>query len=287
MNCFVYAMTNTKPILITGGTGKTGRRVAQRLVDAGQQVRVGSRNGEPGFEWNNPDTWESVLADAQAVYLAYYPDLAFPGAAETVRAFAERGVAMGVERFVLLSGRGEPGAEISEAGVRAVAAHWTVLRSSFFSQNFSEHFLLDPVLAGVIALPAGNVGEPFIDADDLAEIAVAALTSDKHDQQVYELTGPRLLTLADAAEELSRATGRPITYHPVSAEEYVELAVSHGVPAEEAGPLAQLFSEVLDGRNAHVTTDVSRALGRPATDFRSYATATAATGIWNPKQAAR
>jgi uncharacterized protein YbjT (DUF2867 family) len=158
---------------------------------------------------------------------------------------------------------------------------WTVIRASWFAQNFSEHFLLQPVLDGVIALPAGDVAEPFIDVDDIADIAAAALTESGHAGQVYEVTGPRLLTFADVADELTRATGRRVSYLAVTPEEYAAAAVDVGVPAEEAGPLAELFSRVLDGRNGRLEDGVQRALGRPARDFADYAAAVAATGVWD------
>src|SRR5688500_16650943 len=137
--------------LVLGGTGKTGRRVAQRLADRGQPIRIGSRSGTPRFDWDDATTWEPALRDVTAVFVVYYPDLAVPGAAETIRAFAAAAVASGVQRLVLLSGRGEEQAEVSERAVQESGAEWTILRASWFSQNFSEHFLLEPVLGGVIA----------------------------------------------------------------------------------------------------------------------------------------
>jgi uncharacterized protein YbjT (DUF2867 family) len=266
--------------LVLGGTGKTGRRVVDRLSARGLPVRAGSRTGEPPFDWNDRSTWAAALAGARSAYVTYHPDLAFPGAAGTIAAFARTAVAAGVRHIVLLSGRGEEEALHSEDAVRGSGAEWTVLRASWFMQNFSEYFLLEPVLDGVIALPAGGVAEPFVDTGDIADVAVAALTGPGHGGKTYELTGPRLLTFADVADELSRATGRSITYAPVTAQEYLAAAVEHGVPAEEAGPLTDLFTRVLDGRNAHVTGDVSRVLGRPARDFTDYARSTAATGVW-------
>jgi uncharacterized protein YbjT (DUF2867 family) len=182
---------------------------------------------------------------------------------------------------VLLSGRGEEEAQVSERAVQESGADWTILRASWFAQNFSEHFLLEPVLSGVIALPAGDVAEPFVDVDDVADVAVAALSEDGHAEQVYELTGPRLLTFADVADEIAKATDRDIQYLSVSPAHYAAAAIEHGVPAEEAEPLAELFTRVLDGRNAHVTDGVRRALGREARDFTDYARDTAATGVWD------
>jgi uncharacterized protein YbjT (DUF2867 family) len=271
-------MTTT---LVLGGTGKTGRRVAARLRELGRPVRLGSRSGEPPFDWDDQSTWPGALAGVEAVYASYYPDISFPGAADRVDAFARTAAARGARRIVLLSGRGEPDAEPAEQAVRDAGADWTVVRCSWFMQNFSEHFLLGPVLDGVIALPAGEVREPFVDVDDLADVAVAALTRNGQIGTTYELTGPRLLSFTDAAAELSRATGRPIRYEPVTPEQYAAQAEAAGVPAEEIAPLTDLFVRVLDGHNAHVTADVERVLQRPARDFADYARAAAATGVWN------
>jgi uncharacterized protein YbjT (DUF2867 family) len=283
---FTGAMSNdTSPshtTLVLGGTGKTGRRVAQRLAARGMPTRIGSRAGTPPFEWDDPATWAPVLRDVTAVYIVYYPDLAFPGAAETIGSFADLAVTRGARRLVLLSGRGEEEAQVSEKAVQESGAEWTIVRASWFSQNFSEHFLLEPVLSGVIALPAGDVAEPFVDADDVADVATAALTDDRHVGQLYELTGPRLLTFADVAGEIAAATGREIRFHDVTPEQYVVAAIEAGVPVDEAQPLSELFATVLDGRNAHLTDGVQRALGREPRDFTDYAHATAATGVWNP-----
>jgi uncharacterized protein YbjT (DUF2867 family) len=266
--------------LVLGGTGKTGRRVAERLRALDRPVRVGSRRGTPPFDWDDRSTWAGALQGVGSAYIAYYPDLAFPGAADAIGAFSRAAVASGVRRLVLLSGR-EAQALPSEAAVRAAGVDSTVIRASWFAQNLSEHFLLEAVRAGVIALPAGDVAEPFIDVEDIADIAVAALTEEGHTGEVYEVTGPRLLTFADVAAELTMATGRDIRYQVVAAAEYRALAVEQGVPADEVDELTELFERVLDGRNARVTDDVRRALGRPARDFADYARAAAASGVWD------
>jgi len=268
-------------ILVIGGTGKTGRRVADRLHRLGCAVRIGSRRAGPPFDWDDRSTWRPALDGVASAYVSYYPDLTFPGAVDTIGEFARTAAAGGVRHLVLLSGRGEEEARRAEDAVRSAGVDWTVIRASWFAQNFSEHFLLQPVLEGVIALPAGNVAEPFVDVDDIADIAAAALTEDGHAGQVYEVTGPRLLTFADAASELTRATGRRVSYIAVTPAEYAAAAVEQGVPAEKAGPLAELFGRVLDGRNARLEDGVQRALGRPARDFAEYAVAAAATGVWD------
>ncbi|EHR60696.1 putative nucleoside-diphosphate sugar epimerase [Saccharomonospora cyanea NA-134] len=273
---------NSTTVLVLGGTGKTGRRVVSRLRRRGNvEVRVGSRSGRPRFDWTEESTWDEVLDGVDAVYVVYAPDLGAPGADEVMGSFARRAVALGVRRLVLLSGRGEEGAARAERAVRTSGAEWTVVRCAWFVQAFSEDFLRDAVVDGTIALPAGEVPEPFVDADDIADVAVAALLDDGHAGRVYELTGPRALTFAEAAAELSEVTGREVRYAPVPEAEYGAMLVEHGLPEVEATFLAELFSTVLDGRNAHLTDGVREALGRPPRDFGEAVRDAAAQGAWD------
>ncbi|MER8826037.1 NAD(P)H-binding protein [Mesorhizobium sp. M0938] len=273
--------TVRKPTLILGGTGKTGRRLSDRLTAQGLPVRIGSRSGAPPFDWENNTTWEPALDGVGAVYISYYPDLAVPGAAETVGAFANLAVKRGVRRLVLLSGRGEAEAQRAEEMLKASGADWTILRCAWFAQNFSESFLLDPLLAGEVALPVGNVGEPFVDADDIADAAVTVLTQQGHIGQLYELTGPRLLSFAEAVAEIGKASGRDIRFIRISHAEFTAAVAGYELPAEFAWLLNELFTEVLDGRNETLTDGVQRVLGRAPKDFSAYVTETAATGIWS------
>ena len=162
----------------------------------------------------------------------------------------------------------------------AAGLEWTIVRASWFNQNFSEGAFVDMVLSGVITLPAGDQAEPFVDVDDIADVAAAALTEDHHHGQVYEVTGPRLMTLADVAADLSRATGREITYVDVPHDGFVAEVAASGAPKDVVWMLDYLFSTVLDGRNAHLTDGIQRALGRPPKDFADYARDVAATGVW-------
>jgi uncharacterized protein YbjT (DUF2867 family) len=270
----------TKPTLITGGTGKTGRRVAARLEARGLPVRIGSRSGEPAFDWDDRSTWAPALEGAGAVYISYYLD-ALPGAAETVGSFAELAVANGVLKQVLMGGRGEPEAERVEQAVRDSGAELTIARSTWFAQNFSEGGFLDFVLGGEVTVPAGDTPEPFVDIDDIADVAVAALTEEGHEGELYELTGPRLLTFEEAVDEIARAANREIRYVPVSIAEFGSILAEADVPPEWQSLLKYLFTEVLDGRNAHVVDGVQRALGREPRDFSEFARDAAATGVWN------
>ena len=270
----------TKSTLVLGGTGKTGRRVVQRLAARAIPTRVGSRSGEPPFDWDDQATWAPALDGVGSVYVSHYLD-AVPGAAETVGSFADLAVKSGARRLVLLSGRGEAEAERVEQAVRDSGAELTILRSTWFAQNFSENYFVDGLLAGELALPAGDTPEPFVDADDIADVAVAALTDDRHIGQLYELTGPRLLTFAEAVTEIAEATGRQMHYVPVSIEDHAAAAAEQGVPDDVITLLTYLFTEVLDGRNAHLADGVQRALGREPRDFADYAREAAASGVWN------
>lgn len=275
---------NDAVTLVVGGNGKTGRRVVERLRERGLTAVVASRSGEIRFDWEDESGWAPALtAAAEAgvtqAYVTYYPDLAFPEAAGRIKTFAELAVAAGVRRLVLLSGRGEVGAQRSEQMLIDSGAEWTVVRAAFMAQNFSDAWL-DSVLAGGVALPAGETREPIIDSDDIADVAFAALTEDGHVGQVYEVTGPRLMSFHEIAAELSKAAGREIEYWPVSSEEFAAGLAEAGLPETMVSGLTDLFTEIMDGHNAYLTDGVQRALGRPPRDFSEYAERTAATGIW-------
>jgi uncharacterized protein YbjT (DUF2867 family) len=259
--------TNQRPILVIGANGKTGRRVADRLV-AG------------GFDWEDRSTWQAALSGASAAYIAYQPDLAVSGAVDTLRAFFEQALAHGVKRLVLLSGRGEEEAQEAERALQATSADWTILRCSWFAQNFGEAFFVDLLRAGELALPASPAPEPFIDVEDIADVAAAALTEPGHVHQLYELTGPRALSFAQATAEIAHASGRDIRFESVAPEPFRATLEAAQLPPVMVDLMLYLLTTVLDGRNAQVTDGVQRALGRPARDFSDYVRRTAAAGVW-------
>lgn len=269
-----------EPILIIGGTGKTGRRVAEKLTDRGVAIRVASRSAETVFDWNDRSTWHSAIEGVSAVYVTYSPDLAVPEAPRAIEEFAGLAAEYGLERLVLLSGRGEEEAQRCERIILDTNPSWTIVRASWFNQNFSESFFLEPLLGGVLALPAGEVGEPFVDAEDIADVAVAALTETGHEGQIYEVTGPRLLTFTQAVDEIARASGRDLRYVQVPVDSFARELEDNQVPEEVVSLTRYLFETVLDGRNASTSDGVLRALGRAPRDFADYARDTAATGLW-------
>ncbi len=269
------------PILIIGKNGKTGSRVNQRLLALGYATRPVSRSTQPAFDWDNPATWQSAIEGSQVAYVTYQPDLAVPGAASTIRAFVQIAAQAGLQHIVLLSGRGEQGAERAEAIVKSSGLAWNIVRASWFSQNFSESFMLEGILAGELVLPAGDTVEPFIDVDDIADVAVVALTEPGHRNRLFEVTGPRAMTFAQCVEEISGALGRPLKYTSVPIDAYMNALQEQGIPEDLQGLLHELFTVVFDGRNCLVMPGVEDVLGRPATDFKTYVQKTLQSGVWD------
>lgn len=270
-------------ILIIGAGGKTGARVNARLKARGIATRAVSRSTEMPFDWQRSETWAAVFDGITRAYVTYQPDIAVEGSAEAIARLAAIAHQAGVKQMVLLSGRGEPGAELAEAELQASGVPWTIVRSSFFCQNFSEGFLVDGVLAGEVTLPAGSVPDPFIDVEDIADVVLAALTEERHLNHIYEVTGPRALTFAEAVAEISQVVGRPIRYRQVSPEEFTAMMAPY-VPGDIIELLIELFAVVLDGRNTSVMHGVEQVLGRPPRDFFDYVRDAAATGVWEARQ---
>ena len=270
----------TQPILVIGATGKTGARVAAKLEAMNLPVRRGTRRAAIPFDWDDESTWAPVLSGVSKAYVTYFPDLAFPGAVEKVAAFCAVARTTGLDHIVLLSGRGEHHARLGEEAVRASGLDFTLVRSAWFAQNFSEGYLRDPILEGVLPMPGGMIREPIIDIDDIADVVVTALTEDGHKGELYEVTGPRLLSFADMADILSTASGNPIQHVPITFEDFHANVAAAGDDFV-ADVFTAIARETLDGRNAHLSDGVQRALGRQPRDFSDYAALAAKSGAWS------
>nr|WP_298924746.1 NAD(P)H-binding protein [uncultured Allomuricauda sp.] len=269
-------------ILVLGGNGKTGRRVVQRLKKLDQNVRIGSRSENPNFDWENPETWSAALEGMDKIYITFQPDLAVPGALEAIEGLVKEAKRKEVKKLVLLSGKGEREAELCEQVVINSGIDYTIVRASWFNQNFSESFFLDSILAGHVALPQANAKVPYVDADDIADVAVAVLMNDKHNGEIYELTGSRFLTFEEVINEIAEASGRDIEFTAISLPAYTKMMEEHGIPSDYIWLINYLFTEVLGNDDNQVITDgIEQVLGRKPKDFSDYVKETAATGIWN------
>ncbi|HHC79243.1 MAG TPA: NmrA family transcriptional regulator [Flavobacteriia bacterium] len=273
---------NNNKILVLGGKGKTGRKVNDRLIKLGHITRIGSRNEAVPFDWEDENTWPDILDGINKLYITFQPDLAVPSAFKTIKRFTSLAVKTGIQKIVLLSGRGEKEAQRCEQIIMNTDVNWTVVRCDWFSQNFSENFLLEPIVAGHVALPRANILIPFVDTDDIADVVVTALLDDIHTHKIYELTGPRLLTFEQAVNEIAKVTGRNITFEEISLKAYKKMLRAHQIPEDYIWLVNYLFSNVLDGKNSSTTNDIEIVLKRKAKDFSEYVKETAATKIWNP-----
>ncbi|WP_407975693.1 NAD(P)H-binding protein [Brucella pseudogrignonensis] len=266
--------------LVIGATGKTGRRVAEKLREKGLSVRAVSRSTEIAFDWNSQSSWAAALEGVTQAYVTYQPDLALPGAVDAIRVFLMVAKTAGVKHVVLLSGRGEEEAEAAEQVLQTSGLDWTVLRASWFMQNFSENYMRDELVSGSLTLPVGDTKEPFIDADDIADVAVAALTQSSHRNRLYELTGPELLSFNGVVSELASATGRELSFYSVSFADYEVALHEQALPEDVIALLRYLFTELFDGRNAKVAHGVEEALGRKPRRFADFARKAAEEGVW-------
>lgn len=272
-----------KNILVIGGTGKTGRKVVQNLQALQHHVRVGSRKATPAFDWENQDTWPTALEGMDAMYVTFQPDLAVPGAYDSITALVDLAQQSGIKKMVLLSGKGEKEAERCEQIVIQSDIDHTIIRANWFNQNFSESFLLEPILAGHVALPQAEAKVPYVDTGDIAAVATEVLLNDQHNGQIYELTGPTALTFEEVVHEIATATGRSIQFTPISMEAYTQMLKEFELPADYIWLLNYLFTEVLPAaENNKITADIEKVLGRKPKSFSTFVRETAATGVWNP-----
>lgn len=271
-------------ILVLGGKGKTGRRVAERLIQMGHNVRIGSRSETPAFDWDKPEGWAEVLEGMEKVYITFQPDLAVPGALEAIEGLVKEAKRQNVKKLVLLSGKGEREAELCEQVVINSGLDYTIVRASWFNQNFSESFFMDAILAGHVALPMAQAKVPYVDADDIADVVVEALLDNQHDDKIYELTGSRFLTFEQVIQEIAEASGREIAFTPISLPAYTKMMDEQGVPSDYVWLINYLFTEVLGNEANQVIADgIETVLGRKPKDFSAYVKETAATGVWNQK----
>lgn len=271
--------------LVLGATGKTGRRVTARLRLAGVPVRTASRSSPTPFDWTDPDGWDAVLDGVGAVYVVA------PTVPGPVHEFTARAESAGVRRAVLLSGRGADtwgdspfGLDMrsAEDAVRGSALEWTILRPNNFDQDFDEDVFHAPLLGGTLALPAGEVPEPFIDVEDVADVAAAVLTQPgRHAGLVYEMSGPRALTFAEAADLISRASGMPVTYKQISPAEYTAQLVDGGWARADAEHVSEMFVMMARASLAEPVDGVAQVLGRPPRTFEDYVVRAAAAGAWH------
>ena len=271
-------------ILVLGGTGKTGRRIAERLIQRGLPVRIGSRNANPSFDWENSSNWMDVLQQIDTIYISFQPDLAVPGSVDKISAFVDAARRSGVKKLVLLSGRGEQETQHCENIVMQSQLDWSIVRASWFMQNFSEGFLAEAILSGHLVLPIIKAKEPFIDVDDIADVVTKIIADESHSNTLIELTGPELLSFEKIAQLISAAINRPIVFEEVATQQYTEMLRTYEIPDDFIALIKYLFTELMDGRNESLTNEVENILGRKAGSLESYISKVVDAGTWQSKE---
>ncbi|WP_372935451.1 NmrA family NAD(P)-binding protein [Mariniphaga sediminis] len=269
-------------ILVIGGTGKTGSRVAKNLSQLGHDVKIAGRKTNPAFDWENQKTYDAALKDMDRAYIVYYPDLAVPGSRDAIRTLTDKALEAGLDKVVLLSGKGESEAEACEDIVANSGLNYTLVRASWFNQNFSEGAFLEFILNGTVALPMPEAKIPFVDADDIAEVVTKVLMDDSYNGETVTVTGPRKMTFREAVETMAAEIGKEIHYQPISIEEFKDGMKAAGLPDSYIWLFSYLFEEVLGNPdNQVVSHDVQKVLGREAMDFKDYVAKTLTTDVWN------
>ncbi|THV26532.1 NAD(P)H-binding protein [Glycomyces paridis] len=279
---------SNETILVTGATGKVGRRLTALLREAGHDVRAVSRSTEIPFDWHDDATWGPALDGVGAAYLIA-PDEPFPA-----DAFAAAAAKAGVRRLVGQSGRrihvvteaaglshDAIGMHAVQVAVQGSGLEWTVLQPNNFNQNFSEGDYHGSLLAGELVLPSEGIVEPFIDVEDIAAVAAAVLTEDGHHGKVYELSGPAAVSFDEAVATIAAASGTDIAFHAVDPDGYAAAMRAEGLPEPLILFLDLMFRVMREGAIADPADGVARVLGREPVAFADWAARAAAEGAWS------
>lgn len=276
-------MPTKKTISVLGATGKTGRHVVAQLSRAGHRVREASRHGPLRFDWEEQASWSAAVTDTDSLYVLAHEA---PGSVQRLAAFTDLAAASGVRHLVLLSARQWVDLNIVEAlaredVVRESGIGWTILRPVWFAQNFSEEaFFAQGIAAGELVHGTAEGRHPFVDVRDIAAVAVAALTDERHAGQHYALTGARALSVREAVEAIAAATERSIRARSLDPGAYFDHLVQHHYPPGTAEGVVALSEYIGRDEDAYLSDGVQRALGREPRDFTDYITETMTNGDW-------
>ncbi|MFI0351922.1 NAD(P)H-binding protein [Actinomadura sp. 9N407] len=270
-------------ILVTGATGTTGSRIVPRLTALGHTVKAAARRPTAPagarpvrFDWYDPATFDEALRGTDRIYLV--PPIGSPDPAAVMLPFLERARAAGVRRAVLLSSSAIPAGGPAVGQVHAALAdvidEWAVLRPSWFMQNFTDqHLHADSIRKeGTIMTATGTGRVGFVDADDIAAVAVHALTDATAPGPDLVITGPQALSYDDIAATISQVMGRPVR-HRVLTYEQMRDRLATEIPEEFAALLARLDRSIAEGAEDRVTRTVERVTGRPPRTFSDFARA--------------
>lgn len=232
------------------------------------------------FDWRDESTWDAALDGAEGVFIVG------PGSAsdwsDTLTRFLDAATAAGIQHAALLSARGvefHPGGAVdtAEKALQAGPVAWTILRPTHFAQNFTEA-MFTPVDGRIVA-PVDDGAEPFIDVDDIAQVAAVVLTERAHDNRMLELSGPEAITFTDAAAVLAEVTGEPVRFVSESDDEHVSRLQAAGTPHGYVRWRMAMLRGIRTGADAYLSSGVDEVLGRSATRFPDWAAREAAPAV--------
>jgi len=263
-------------VLVTGGTGKTGRLVAEQLAVRGVDARAATRHpasaDQVRFDWDDATTYGPALDGVTSVYLVAPTDRTEQ--LPVMRPFLDQAVARVPGRLVLLSASSlaEGGPMMGEvhAWIHAHAPRWTVLRPSWFMQNFTTQHLPSIINEECVYSATRDGRVPFIDTADIAAVAVEALTNPTLASDDHVLTGPEALTYDEVAKAITDASGRPVRHRRLSVEELAARYAGFGIPHHYASMLAGMDEAIANGTEDRTTMEVPQIIGRPANDLANF-----------------
>jgi uncharacterized protein YbjT (DUF2867 family) len=274
----------SKKILVIGASSKVGTALVELLSEAGEGVKAASRTELSGlgsnaehvtFDYDNSGTWDGALEGVDRVFLMARPmDIE---ADQVVNPFVDKAVAAGVRRIVIMTALGVDASDDiplrkAELHLQSKSVEHVILRPTWFDQNFSAGFIGDSIrTAGGFYLPAEDAKVGFIDARDIAAVAVKALTEDGHAGKAYPLTGGQALTHTDAASIISDAAGKEITYTSVPEDDARKGMLEQGWPEPAVDYMLMLFSSIRAGAASNTTDTVQQVLGRAPISFEQFA----------------
>ena len=267
---------NYDTVLLTSGFGKTGRAIAERLSVQGLGFCAASRTTPTKFDWKDKATWPTALKGKKSVYLCFAPDIVLPGSRQCISDFIKTAEQYDCEKLVLLSCRGVEEAEACETIVHQSNLETTVVRSSWFFQNFLEDDFARMITEGALTLPSADIEEPYIDVEDVADVIVKVLTEAGHTGKTYEITGSQSLSFRQMAKEMSDAFGRTIQLCDTPHRKFVFDLAGSSAPSEVIWLFDFLFDYILDGRNSRPTNRFFGLMGRHPRSIQEFLASVAA-----------
>lgn len=275
----------TRKILVTGATGTIGQALIKQLQTKNADFVAGVRNVEEAkkklpsvsnfveFDFSNSATYEGAVENIDSVFVLGPPIVL--NLEELVAPFLDFLKGKGINRVVYLSALGSENMKLLTfhttltQKIKDDGFDYTILKPSFFAQNFKNYEWENITERGVVYVPAGTGKAGFVDVNDIAAVAAAALTEDGHSGKTYEITGPEILGYQDAANLLSEVMGKQIVYPNPTPEEFGATLKQAGAPDFIASYMIDVYSMILNNHVNVLSNHVEEVTGKKPTTLKS------------------